>query len=171
MTFLQVLPLNKQKSRHNSKRIRIFAGPNGSGKSTLADNLKQHSDKRIKLGVFVNADEIEKALKEKGLLLNDYDIFDVSKKEITNYILHKGFSFKKDTYNNLNKKITIRANRLIVDREICSSYLAADIAGFIRERLLNDGKSFSFETVFSHHSKLDFIRKAKKTGYKIYLLT
>jgi predicted ABC-type ATPase len=42
-----------------SKRLRIFAGPNGSGKSTLVELI---SNLKIKLGVYVNADEINKEL-------------------------------------------------------------------------------------------------------------
>lgn len=40
---------------------------------------------------------------------------------------------------------------------------------YIRTQLLNSGQSFSFETVFSHQSKLDFIMKAKQCGYRVYL--
>jgi len=39
-------------------RLRIFAGPNGSGKSTLFESLSKKYD----VGVFVNADNIEKEL-------------------------------------------------------------------------------------------------------------
>lgn len=38
-------------------RLRMFAGPNGSGKSTLKDILPTQW-----LGVYVNADEIEKTI-------------------------------------------------------------------------------------------------------------
>lgn len=66
-----------------TKRLRIFAGPNGSGKSTLASALKNPDDPRIKLGVFVNADEIEEALKKKGTLsLNKYYSFESSTKDL-----------------------------------------------------------------------------------------
>ena len=39
-----------------------------------------------------------------------------------------------------------------------------------RERLLSDGLSFCFETVFSHPSKIDFMAKAKAMGYSIILV-
>ena len=53
-----------KKSRPDSKsaaqpRLRVLAGPNGSGKSTIKDQLKPEW-----IGVFVNADEIERALRE-----------------------------------------------------------------------------------------------------------
>jgi predicted ABC-type ATPase len=43
----------------SSKRMRVFAGPNGSGKTTIIKTLKE----RIRFGVYVNADDIEKDLK------------------------------------------------------------------------------------------------------------
>ena len=39
-------------------RLRVLAGPNGSGKSTIKSDLKPHW-----IGVFVNADEMERDLK------------------------------------------------------------------------------------------------------------
>lgn len=49
-----------------------------------------------------------------------------------------------------------------------NSYVASDIASFLRNTLLEKGVSFAFETVFSHESKLDFMKKAKEMGYKVY---
>ena len=39
-----------------------------------------------------------------------------------------------------------------------------------RERLLQQGVSFCFETVFSHVSKIDFVANAKAQGYEIVLV-
>ena len=44
-------------------RLRMFAGPNGSGKSTIKDMLPQQW-----LGIYVNADEIEKSIRVDGYL-------------------------------------------------------------------------------------------------------
>lgn len=44
-------------------RLRVFAGPNGSGKSTIKDVLPPQW-----LGLYVNADEIEKVLRASGRL-------------------------------------------------------------------------------------------------------
>lgn len=51
-----------------------------------------------------------------------------------------------------------------------NSYNAAQIATKMREDLLIQGRSFCFETVFSHHSKIDFVAKAKALGYCINLV-
>ncbi len=50
-------------------RLRLFAGPNGSGKSALLEELRG----QFNLGVYVNADEIEKLLaRQKFLHVADY---------------------------------------------------------------------------------------------------
>jgi len=55
-----------------SKRLRIFAGPNGSGKSTLVDLI---SKLKVNLGVYVNADEINKTLIDNhGIDFGNYDL-------------------------------------------------------------------------------------------------
>ncbi len=50
------------------------------------------------------------------------------------------------------------------------SYDAAYVAEQIREKLLEQGASFCFETVFSHVSKIDFVANAKARGYEIILV-
>lgn len=47
---------------------------------------------------------------------------------------------------------------------------AARIAEKMRRDLLSEGRSFCFETVFSHPSKIDFIAQAKTRGYTIILV-
>jgi predicted ABC-type ATPase len=50
------------------------------------------------------------------------------------------------------------------------SYTAANVAEQIRKKLLQQGVSFCFETVFSHVSKIDFVASAKAQGYEIILV-
>lgn len=50
------------------------------------------------------------------------------------------------------------------------SYEAASIAEDLRTQLLASGKSFCFETVYSHPSKIDFVAKAKALGYQVVLI-
>lgn len=50
------------------------------------------------------------------------------------------------------------------------SYQAASIAEQIRNRLLEEGKTFCYETVFSHPSKIDFLARAKALNYQIILV-
>ena len=50
------------------------------------------------------------------------------------------------------------------------SYDAAMLATEMRLQLLREGRSFCFETVFSHPSKIDFVAQAKTMGYEIILV-
>lgn len=150
-------------TKQKKKRLRIFAGPNGSGKSTLADNLR----KKYPIGVFVNADEIEKKLKfRNSLSLYKYQ-FTSNTSSIRKYLSKYGMSQKILSDPLLHEKFSITKNNIHYSGNY-NSYIAADIAGFIRDQLMNKGKSFSFETVFSHSSKLDIIRNAKNQGYRVY---
>ncbi|MFC4621025.1 hypothetical protein ACFO3A_02185 [Comamonas nitrativorans] len=47
----------------SAPRLRMFAGPNGSGKSTINEMLPPQW-----LGIYVNADEMEKAIRADGFL-------------------------------------------------------------------------------------------------------
>ena len=65
--------------------------------------------------------------------------------------------------------------KLLVVRNVLSttthidSYLAADLAEFIRQNLLANDLSFSYETVMSHPHKIAFMEKARANGYRVYL--
>jgi hypothetical protein len=59
--------------------------------------------------------------------------------------------------------------RLTAPTEVCDAYAAAAVADFLRDELLAAGQSFSFETVMSHRSKIDFFAKARTAGYRTYL--
>ncbi len=81
----------------------------------------------------------------------------------------KGISSKKLGDEFVYEKLKLTANRLYYQGKDLNSYIAADIAAFIRQQLLDQGISFSFETVFSHPSKIALIERAKKLGYRVYL--
>jgi predicted ABC-type ATPase len=50
-----------------------------------------------------------------------------------------------------------------------NSYFASVIADLIRQRLLEKGVSFTFETVMSHPRKVELMREAQARGYRTYL--
>jgi predicted ABC-type ATPase len=62
------------------------------------------------------------------------------------------------------------AKEVFPDDPESHSYDAAMLADQRRERLLIEGRSFCFETVFSHPSKIDFIAKAKGYGFEINMV-
>ena len=64
----------------------------------------------------------------------------------------------------------ILARALFPDAPEMHSYDAALLAGKLRLKLLQEGCSFCFETVFSHPSKIDFVAQAKTLSYEIVLV-
>jgi predicted ABC-type ATPase len=64
----------------------------------------------------------------------------------------------------------VLARELFPDAPQRASYEAARVAEAIRARYLSERRSFCFETVFSHPSKIDFVAEAKALGYEIVLV-
>ncbi len=94
------------------------------------------------------------------------------------WILSGGNGAGKTTFYNLflaprgiklvNADILARA--INPDNPEAVSYDAAHVAERIRQKLLEQGVSFCFETVFSHVSKIDFVANARGRGYEIILV-
>lgn len=147
-----------------TKRMRVFAGPNGSGKTTIVKRLQA----QIQLGIIVNADDIEIVLKESAELLFSTYQLDISNITVQDFFQKSTFAPLKRNEPDLWKKIKVINNVLHTDT-IIDSYLAADVAEFLRQQLLAKEISFSYETVMSHASKIDFMQLAKNKGYRVYL--
>lgn len=146
------------------KRLRVFAGPNGSGKTTIIKNLPPE----IPLGVYVNADDIERLLVETQKLdFSDYQL-SITQSQIQLFFKESQFAPTKRSEPNLWSKLSVAENVLHITTEV-DSYLAADLAEFIRQTLLANNISFTYETVMSHESKIDFLQKARDKGYRVYL--
>lgn len=146
------------------KRFRMFAGPNGSGKSTLIQEI----EKECYIGAYINADDIERELKENGFI-DCYDYLSVS-------VTLEDWERFKPIIKKEDKRVTLEAlesieiiNGNIKVSTTINSYVASVIAEFFRFILIDESQSFSFETVMSHISKVDFLQKATESGFKTYL--
>jgi len=149
-------------------RLRVLAGPNGSGKSTIKLDLKPQW-----IGVFVNADEMEKALLVSGgyLKLRDLGVTGEPKsvlKRLKRSLKTFGLD-KRIDIPTLLAGITLSEAMILWVPGPYNSYLAAALADAVRQELLDEGRTFTFETVMSHRSKIDFMRKARERGYRVYL--
>lgn len=152
--------------------MRVFAGPNGSGKTTIIEDLRKKN--LFHFNVYINADDIEKLIRNnRSLDLAEYQIKSDTK-EIRSYFRKSKFSQTILNDPNVYEMINIQDNTVYFNlqpdtKDKYYSYIAADIASFIRKKLFEGNKSFSFETVMSHNSKIELMKKAKEKGYRVYL--
>lgn len=150
-------------------RVRMFAGPNGSGKSTMIGGLDSRLSK-----LFLNADNLERDLKENPIL--DLTQFN------TNIDPHaiigslKEATIPKQNDDGTKTKVPFLVTEPVIDGTTINfsgnpinSYLASLIIEAVRFELVRLKVSFTFETVMSHESKIDFLRFAKDNGYRTYL--
>lgn len=146
-------------------RIRMFAGPNGSGKSTVKEYLLPHH-----IGAYLNADELEQNLKHSHQLdlmtyhpaLKAQDLIDFLKQK------------KRPNAGELlallkSEPVLLENGNIQFDASEIDSYLCARIIDYIRLEFLRLKISFTFETVMSHISKVEFLQEAKRQGFKTYL--
>lgn len=147
------------------KRLRIFAGPNGSGKSTIVNIVKEQA---VDFGVYVNADDIKTELVNSGFV--DFDLFGISISEIDfkTGLINSAF-YDVETREKAVVSVSIELNKLRCSDENNYDFISTFTAEFTRNKLLDKGVKFTFETVMSHASKLDFIKKASECGYKTYM--
>ncbi|MGJ8655252.1 MAG: hypothetical protein ACSHX6_02290 [Akkermansiaceae bacterium] len=136
----------------------MFAGPNGSGKSRLNNYVNKKW-----LGIYVNADEIEKQLPSEGVSLSTFKVElddDAFIEDFNNECRHRKLELPA---------IECKNGIVKVDKKEVNSYYASMIAELIRGYLLIHKISFTFETVMSHESKVAFLILAKEEGFKTYL--
>ena len=145
-------------------RLRLFAGPNGSGKSALLDELRGH----FNLGVYVNADEIEKQLvRQRFLHLSDYQLA-ATQADFAAFLAGGKTAVGAQTSQQIG--LHVAENIVVMQPEAAvNSYVAATVADFLRHELLTARLSFTFESVMSHRSKLEFLQLAAAQGYRTYL--
>jgi predicted ABC-type ATPase len=161
------LPKRKSQNKNKlQKRIRIFAGPNGSGKSSLYLKIKEEYD--IRFGFYINPDNLYKELLEFGSFNGSKYNIKITSKDFRKFFLNSSWG-KYIGDDNYNKKWRFKNNTLSFSSNTLVESDAAVLIDYIRFKLLAKGETFTYETVMSHTSKLDFIQEASEHGYKVYL--
>lgn len=141
----------------------MFAGPNGSGKTFMVDALLD----KIKLGYLINADFVKDELNDSKFLdCTDYLPCTLDQETWKMYVSNP--SIQKRIEEHGSPPVLIKENIMVAESSI-TSYDASIICEIFREILLNFNEDFSFETVMSHKSKVDFIKRAKNKEFKTYL--
>lgn len=146
-------------------RIRMFAGPNGSGKSTVKEYLLPHH-----IRAYLNADELEQNLKASYQL--DLMAYHPALKAqaLIDFLKQK----KRPNAGQFvplltTEPVLLDDGNILFDTSEIDSYLCARIIDYIRLEFLRLKISFTFETVMSHISKVEFLQEAKRQGFKTYL--
>lgn len=148
--------------------MRVFAGPNGSGKSTIFDQIQE---KGYDIGFYINPDNIEQSLNATNhIQLSDYGIDEIKENAFDQFLKNHSFLKKaqKEGYD-IQLFYQKEQNFIYNNSTKINSYQAALIADFLRYTLISLGKKLTFESVFSHPSKLDIFDYAISNGYKVYL--
>lgn len=141
----------------------MFAGPNGSGKSTLQSVIRPEL-----LGVYINPDEIEKDILRFDFL--DLAQFGIraTEEEILEHFQASPLLAKADLLEEA-EELRFTDDKLSFFAVGVNSYFASVAADFVRQKLLQAGMSFTFETVMSSPDKIDLLRTAQDRGYRTYL--
>ncbi len=146
------------------RRLRIFAGPNGSGKTTIFQLIDDLYD----TGYVVNPDEIATLFEENGFVrLSSFGINSATRESFDSYL--KSSSLVKKARIQYDINLAFEKDKIVNKSPATISYEPAIVAEFMRDQLLKEGRKFSYETVMSHYSKVEFIEEASKRGYKTYL--
>ncbi len=152
-----------------SLRLRVFAGPNGSGKTTIIEQVRKArvNGRSVDFGVYINADEIAKAL-GKGYDLTPFEL-ELGADRFVAFAEGSGLLDKELTVAHLAEGVRWTRKRVRSEPTLPEDRIAQLIAQFLYDELLKAKRKFSFETVFSHPNKLDLMKRAKAAGYKVYL--
>ncbi len=150
--------------------MRIFAGPNGSGKSTIINAIRKYrvNNLPIDFGIYINADDIAEELRNGNFTFDAYKV-QASANEFREVAFASGLVGSRFSKQEFDKCFSFSKNHITLQTLNADKYLSQILADFLRKKLLHEKKKFSFETVFSHASKVEFMRDAAAAGYKVYL--
>lgn len=141
----------------------MFAGPNGSGKSSLKAYLPPEL-----LGVYLNPDDIEGAIRRDGGLDLGALGVETSAAEILPFFVESGW-LKAEGLDPSARRLRFTDGRLDFAEVEVNAYFASVAVDFVRTRLLRLGRTFTFETVMSHPGKVALLEEAQRAGYRTYL--
>ncbi|MEQ8927243.1 MAG: hypothetical protein RLO81_15590 [Fulvivirga sp.] len=154
-----------EQSYLKGRRLRVIGGPNGSGKSTIIKEIQKNYD----VGVYVNADVIEKKLKTSGhISLTESGIDKISNEEFKKFVKKHSLT-QKAANAGFPIDLKFEQGKVFHSSKSEYGYEAALLADYLRHVLLSEGKKLTFETVMSHKSKIEILQRANKIGYKTYL--
>ena len=148
-------------------RLRMFAGPNGSGKSTIKAVVEDEIGPDL-LGVYINADDIELEVSRSGYLdVASYGVTTTAD-EVLGFFRKSGFLAEKNLSDDA-ARLEFSDGKVFFHAVKVNSYFASVAVDYLRKKLLEAGVTFTFETVMSHRSKVEFLKLAQESKYRTYL--
>ncbi len=124
--------------------------------------------RRELLGIYINPDEIEKEISDRGFLDLEACQVITEKQEILDFFTRSPLLKKADCLDGA-QSLRFNDHKLSFHDVIPNAYFASVAADFIRQKLIECSKSFTFETVMSFPDKVELLRKAQSRGYRTYL--
>lgn len=142
----------------------MIAGPNGSGKSTLFDWLRLQPWASGYLSHYLNPDVL-------AADFGQYGSFDLGTlyPHVEETTLRNFISARAQERGYSPPAFWIVGEVLHAAKSADYSALAAIICDFVREEWLARRRTFAFETVMAHESKVTLMRNALDAGYRTYL--
>jgi predicted ABC-type ATPase len=120
------------------------------------------------LGVYLNPDEMQKEIERRGFLdVGDYQV-QTTREEILGFF-ESSTLIEKAGLTEVAACLHFADGRLDFHEVIVNAYFASVAADFLRRKLLEAGRSFSFETVMSSPDKVALLKTAQELGYRTYL--
>lgn len=112
-------------------RMRVFAGPNDSGKSTLKGLLSKDW-----FGVYINADDIERAIRLEGVLrLSDFSV-SVVQKQLSDFLASSDLLHAYGLVDQA-RAMTVDKGCVYFNGLEVNSYFSSALADLIRRQLLS----------------------------------
>lgn len=149
---------------NSTPRLRLFAGPNGSGKSTVKQKLGK-SDAWY--GIYLNPDDIEKSFKTTGKLIIP-QLPSCNAEELQEFFAASSLL----QHGKLPPPSGIpvcEEDAIVWSTTDFNAYHASVLSDYLRQKLLDASLSFTFESVMSHHDKVELLEHAQEIGYRTYL--
>ncbi len=121
------------------------------------------------IGIYVNADEIEKGfVSKKGVEPSSFGISPFTKSHFKNFIESHPLR-RKAKDRGFSTTFRIDDDHVIRAEGEINSYQAALLADFFRHQLILQGTKFTFETVMSDPSKVELMKTLRQNGFRTYL--
>ncbi len=109
-----------------------------------------------------------KEIKDYGFIEFSNYGFETNANEVLDFFNHSTLLKSVDLLEDI-AHLKYNDEKLIFSNVSVNSYFASVCADFMRKKLLEARKSFTFETVMSSYDKIELLKLAKQLGYRNYL--